>query len=187
MSNGNPQGKGLVPVLNDWQRMQPATIRHRSARQVLRDYFVGLLVVSAECPFQPRREVDYFLYRVADSWRLSLLSPEDWSARQPGPFLGQCRLLEDMTWSLTPAADLAEQPDLIAALDAFQQGFIQWLDAEGTLEDNLPFYVQELPYYRRLAAAALARSLKVSMAKSGLDARASRAWLQTSDLPRLIR
>ncbi|MEM8660745.1 MAG: DUF2452 domain-containing protein [Pseudomonadota bacterium] len=185
MNTSNPQGKGLVPVLTDWQGMQPAMIRRRSAQQVLRDYFVGLLVISAECAFQPRRGIVYFMYRVKDGWRLSLLSPQDWSIRQPGPLLGECQLLEDMTWSLTPAADLAEQPDLLAALEAFQQGFVEWLDNDGTLEDHLPFHVRELPYYRRLVAAGLARSLKSSMAASGLDAKSSRVWLQTSDLPRL--
>lgn len=186
MTAGNPQGKGIVPVLSDWQRTQPSVVRHRSSREVLRDYLVGLLVVSAECAFQPRRGIAYFLYRVDSSWRLSLLSPEEWSGRQPGPFLGECRLLDDMTWSLTPAIDLAEQPALVAALELVQQGFVTWLDAEGTLEDNLPFYVPELPYYRRLTAAGLARSLKASLAESGLEERASRSWLQTSDLPRLI-
>jgi hypothetical protein len=79
-----------------------------------------------------------------------------------------------------------EHPELVEALEAFHQGFLVWLDRDGTLEDHLPFYIRRLPYYRRLLAAGMASSLKQSLARSGLDARKSRDWLAAGELPALI-
>ena len=183
---GNPQGKGLVPMLEDWRRAQPSAVRFRSPRKVLRDYLVASLVVSAEIRFKPRPGVHSFLYLVAGTWQLSLLSPEEWRGRQPGPCLGCCVLRPDMTWQLTPAVDVTEHRELVEGLEAFRQGFTDWLDQDGTLEDHLPFHVRELPYYRRLLAAGMSSSLKRSLARSGLDARRSREWLSAEELPTLI-
>ncbi len=184
--SGNPQGKGLVPVLEHWRETQPSVVVVRSPREVVRDYLVSSLVVSAEFHFKPRPGVPYFLYLANTGWKLSLVSPIEWRGRAPGPCLGRCELRVDMTWQLTPAADVEEHPELVEGLEAFQQGFIAWLDADGTLEDNLPYYVHELPYYRRLLAAGMASSLKQSLTRSGLDARGSREWLPGVSLAPMI-
>jgi hypothetical protein len=184
--SANPQGKGLVPVLEDWRGLQPAAVRSRTPREVLRDYMVTSLVISAEMRFKPRPGVDYYLYLAGHEWRLSLVSPEEWCGRQPGPCLGCCVLQPDMTWRLTPADDIGEHPELTEALEAFQRGFVAWLDRDGTLEDHLPFHVRQLPYYRRLLAAGMSSSLQHSLARSGLDARRSRAWLSAGELPALL-
>ncbi len=183
--NGNPQGKGLVPALEQWRSTQPALVRARSPREVLGDYFTTLLVLSAEFSFKPSVDVDYYLYRRAGGWVLSLIAPAEWGERLPGPCLGRCELLPDMTWQLEPAEDLADYPEMRDALEAFHEGFLTLLDREGSLEDNLPFYVRDLPYYRRLLAAGLSNSLKQSLALSGLDERHSREWLTGTPLPRL--
>ena len=73
----------------------------------------------------------------------------------------------------------------LEGLEAFHQGFVAWLDRDGTLEDHLPFHVRRLPYYRRLLAAGMASSLKRSLTRSGLDNRQSREWLAVEELPRL--
>ena len=185
--HGNPQGKGLVPALEQWQSAQPALIRRRNPRQVLADYFTTLLVLSAEFNFKPSLGSDYYLYLREGNWLLSLIGPEEWRDRLPGPCLGRCELLPDMTWALEPSDDLAEQPLLTEALEAFHDGFLTLLDRDGSLEDNLPFYVGELPYYRRLMAAGLANSLKKSMALSGLANTDSREWLSSTPVPRLSR
>ncbi len=184
--SANPQGKGQVPVLEDWRGAQPATVWARTPRDVLRDYLVTSLVVAAEMRFKPRPGVHYFLYLTNGDWTLSLLSPEDWRNRQPGPCLGRCVMQPDMTWQLTPAPDVGEQSELVAGLEAFSKGFTDWLDRDGTLEDNLPFHVRELPYYRRLLAAGMSSSLQRSLAMSGLDTRPSRDWLVAEELPALI-
>ena len=94
-------------------------------------------------------------------------------------------LQPDMTWQLTPSEDIAENLALLEGLEAFHQGFVAWLDRDGTLGDHLPFQVRRLPYYRRLLAAGVAGSLKRSRTKSGLEDRQSREWLSVEELPRL--
>ena len=184
--SANPQGKGLVPILEDWRGTQPSMVRTRTPREVLRDYLVTSLVVAADIRFMPRPGVRYFLYLADSGWQLSLLSPDDWRSRQPGPCLGSCVLTTDMPWQLTSAEDMGEHPELLERLEAFQRGFTNWLDQEGTLEAHLPFHVRQLPYYRRLLAAGMSNSLKGSLARSGLDTRSSREWLSAGNLPALI-
>lgn len=178
VNNGNPQGKGLVPVLEQWRAAQPSLVRSRTPREVLADYFTTLLVLSAEFSFRPAVGVSYFLYLREGRWELSLIAPAEWGERRPGPCLGRCELLPDMSWTLETAAGLDRQPGLLAALETFHAGFVAMLDRDGSLEDNLPFYVRELPYYRRLLASGLANSLSRSLAQSGLAGRSSRRWLQ---------
>jgi hypothetical protein len=181
----NPQGKGLVPILEDWQGAQPSVVRRRTPREVMRDYMVSSLVVAAEIRFKPRPGVDYFLYLADRQWRLSLISPDEWGGRQPGLCLGSCVLQTDMTWHLQPAAGVGECPELVEGLEVFQSGFFAWLDRDGALEDHLPFHVRQLPYYRRLLAAGMAASLKHSLERSGLGARRSREWLSEEKMPAL--
>lgn len=183
--NPNPQGKGLTPVLEEWRGAQPAQVTAKAPRQVLADYFTTLLVLSAEFNFKPTTGVDYFLYLRDGGWQLSLIAPAEWRGRAPGPCAGRCELQRDMTWILAPADDLAEQHDLVAALAEFQQGFVALLDSESALEESLPYYVAQLPYYRRLLAAGMAKSLESSMALAGLSGHSGRHWLESSPLPRL--
>jgi hypothetical protein len=185
MMSANPQGKGLVPVLEHWRDAQPSVVHSRTPREVLRDYLVTALVVSAEFRFKPRTGVQYFIYLADGAWQLSLVSPEEWRGRAPGPCLGRCMLQPDMTWQLTPSEDIAEHPALLEGIEAFHQGFVAWLDRDGTLEDHLPFHVRRLPYYRRLLAAGMAGSLQRSLSRSGLEHRQSREWLAVKELPRL--
>ena len=184
--SANPQGKGLVPVMEDWRAAQASAIRVRAPKEVLRDYLVTSLVVSAQIRLKPRPGVDYFLYLAGETCQLSLLSPEDWRGRQPGPCLGRCVLQADMTWQFTPAATVTEDPELCEWLEAFWQGFTDWLAQEGTLEDHLPFHVRQLPYYRRLLAAGMASSLQRSLVMSGLEGRHTRDWLSAEELPGLL-
>ena len=176
--SANPQGKGLVPVLEHWQSVQPSVVRPREPQHVLKDYLVSSLVLSADFRFQPRPGVTYFLYRGDQRWQLSMISPDQWGERSPGDCLGSCQLQPDMTWALSILPSATESPELHTAMEAFRDGFLDWLDQDGELEDHLPFYAEQLPYYARLLAAGMASSLKRSMVLSGLNARDSRDWLQ---------
>ncbi len=177
-TSGNPQGKGLVPVLDAWRDAQPAVVAAKSRPQILADYFTTMLVLSAKFAFKPRPDVTYYLYRATDEWLLSLVSPVDWGERAPGVYLGSCQLLPDMTWRLQPRDDLESESKLISALLDFHDGFVDELQRATTLEDGLPFYVAGLPYYQRLLAAGLASSLSASLELSGLGGRSSRDWVQ---------
>lgn len=185
MKQANPQGKGGVPVLDAWRGAQPAHVRAKPPRQILADYFTTLLVLSAEFRFKPVVGQSYHLYLRGSRWRLSLIAPTEWRDRAPGPYLGHCELRPDMTWSLEPVEDLAEQDELTAALQAFQEGFVSLLDREDALEDGLPFYVGALPFYQRLLASGLASSLSQSLEVSRLTGNSGREWLSGTPLPRL--
>ena len=177
---GNPQGKGLVPTLEAWHATQPQGVEEKSAGRILTDYFITLLVLSAEFDFRPVPGSAYYLYLRDTRWRLSLISPEEWGKRMPGRCLGRCRLQTDMTWSLELIADLQHDAPMRDALVGFHGGFLELLERHETLEDGLPHYVAGLPYYRRLLAAGLATSLSRSLYISGLADRSARHWLETA-------
>ncbi len=184
-TGANPQGKGLVPVLDAWRASQPASVQAKSPRRILADYFTTMLVLSAEFAFKPRPGITYFLYRSSDGWTLSLVSPEEWGRRSPGTYLGCCELSTDMTWHLQVRDDLDAHPILVEALQDFHDGFIQLLDRAAPLEESLPYYAEQLPYYRRLLAAGLASSLSQSLALAGLTGTSGRQWLQNLPAPSL--
>jgi hypothetical protein len=164
--NPNPQGKGLVPVLQDWSAMQPTVAGPRTAGDFLRDYAVSSLVLAAEFRFKPVPEKPYYLYSTEGSWKLSLIAPQEWGDKPIGDFLARCQLRRDMTWDL----DLKDiEQDSLSAHRArnFVLGFIEALSAQDSIADNLPTYVAELPYYRRLLAAGLASSLAASLPQVG--------------------
>ena len=185
MKKGNPQGKGLTPVLDQWRSLQPAAVAAKPPRRILADYFTTLLVLSAEFRFKPAVGNNYHLYLRKGRWRLSLVAPAEWGARDAGEYLGRCELQADMTWRLDPVTDLDERKELTQALKAFHDGFVSLLDREEVLEDSLPFYVRDLPYYQRLLAAGLASSLKQSLRLSGLTGSSGRHWLAGTPTPTL--
>lgn len=181
MNGGNPQGKGLVPVLDAWHDAQPAVVEAKRPRRILEDYFTSMLVLSAEFAFNPRRGVNYYLYLAGGNWRLSLIDPREWGNRNPGACLAECQLQDDMTWQLTLQPGIHDQPQLIEALRAFHDGFATLLERDTPLEENLPYCVPELPYYRRLAAAGLSSSLSRSLKLSGMAGHSGKKWLAGLD------
>ena len=183
-ANPNPQGKGLVPVLDAWQSLQPADVAPKSAPRLLGDYLVSLLVLSAEFNFKPVPGKPYYLYWRKAGWQLSLISPIEWGQRQPGECLGECQLGFDMTWHLIPQEGRTFSNGLQEAIDDFTALFGEQLEGADALEDTLPFYVRQLPFYRRLLATGLAASVQRSIKGSGQLGYSGRAWLQqASDEP----
>ena len=91
-----------------------------------------------------------------------------------------------MTWSLEVLADLAEEPALRDALAAFHRGFLELLESHQFLEEGLPYYVRNLPYYRRLLAAGLASSLAGSLKLSRLGDRGVEFWLDAAGAKPLL-
>lgn len=187
-TNPNPQGKGLVPVLDAWQSVQPAAITSKSAPRLLGDYLVSLLVLSAEFSFKPVPGKPYYLYWREGDWLLSLISPAEWGLRLPGECLGECQLGFDMTWHLIPQQGSVFSAELQRAIEQFTAIFGEHLASADALEDTLPFYVRQLPFYRRLFATGLAISLKKSMQASGQLGHTGHTWLQraSGELPQLL-
>jgi hypothetical protein len=175
--NPNPQGKGLVPVLEHWHSHQPTHIVAKTPRAFLGDYLVSLLVLSASFGFKPVPERGYYLYLCDGQWQLSLIAPWEWSSDAARLFAGECQLRTDMTWQLTPAHDLQDHPELIAALEAFHAGFIELLSSDAPLEDGLPLYVARLPFYQRLLATGLSASLRGSAQAGSRVGISAKQWL----------
>ena len=179
----NPQGKGQVGFLLDWHYSAPKSVAKKSPAQVLADYFTSLLVLSADFKFKPVFATDYYLYYADAKWSLSLLSPENWNrADKRRAFVGTCVLHDDATWTIEPSENLSTPGDVADAIAEFYSAFVDKLDTQQTLESELPFFEGRLPYYQRLFASALSRSLRLSMIYGGQTEIGGRDWL--AQLPR---
>lgn len=186
--NPNPQGKGLVPVLDAWQSVQPTRVEPKSAPRLLSDYLVSLLVLSAQFGFKPVPGKSYYLYWRDGEWRLSLIGPVEWGTAQPGECLGECQLGFDMTWHLVRQEGVEPSEALAQAVDVFVAQFSETIASADALEETLPFYVRQLPFYRRLLATGLAASLQHSMRGAGQLGHSGKSWLQqaSAELPRAL-
>jgi hypothetical protein len=185
----NPQGKGLVGFLLDWDYSSPQAVVTKRPARLLADYFTSLLVLSAAFKFKPVFNKDYFLYREDSDWRLSLVSPDEWgSEKKRQAFVGTCVLHDDSTWSIRPSENLGVPGPVTEALAAFYEGFLQKLNSTQPLEADLPVYEGHLPYYQRLFAAALSRSIRTSMTRGGQLEVGARDWLRhlPGDAKRLL-
>lgn len=167
-NQANPQGKGVVPIVNLWHTFEPVTIEKKSTEQLFAEYFTSLLVLSAEFRFKPVKGTVYFLYLKNKRWMLSLIDPGRWRYEQRGEYFGSCQLQQDMTWSISRVCPESSHPDINRALNVFYQQIASHLDSEKPLIELLPFYVDDLPYYRRMAATGLARSMRHSFAAGNL-------------------
>ena len=185
----NPQGKGVVGFLQDWHQSAPRGVLAKRSGQLLADYFTSLLVLSADFKFKPAFGHTYHLYREQERWCLSLISPDEWrtSAKRRG-YVGACVLHEDSTWSIEPSENLGRPGPVADALAEVYDGFIRRLRQPSPLEQDLPFYEGRLPYYQRLFAAALSRSLRASLVLGGQTGRAAETWLEAlpGDAQRLL-
>ncbi len=174
----NPQGKGHVGLLLDWDRTRPVGVRAKKPAQLLADYFTSLLVLSSEFSIQPVVGQRYFLYFLNDAWSLSLISADEWKTDERfAAFAGECRLHEDMTWSIAPADDLQDRDKVSQALSTFFDQFVGDFETNDALEDRLPFYVGSLRYWQRLLASALSHSIRESLIRSGMAETSSAAYL----------
>ena len=175
-SEGNPEGKGRNGLLQDWYASTPRGVVAKPPRQVLAELFTSMLVLSASFKFRPAVGAPHFLYCIDDAWSLSLIAPEEWSQERRSGFVGRCVLQHDMTWTMTPAEGLADKLPVRDALGRFYDAFAELLDTDLTLEEILPFCVSTLPYYQRLYASALSRSVRgtVNLGNGALNS--GRQW-----------
>ncbi len=167
----NPQGKGLVPILRDWETVQPTVLGPKSHAEFLRGYCVSSLVLAAHFRFKPVVGQHYFLYASEQGWSLSLIAPEEWGQRKVGEFVARCRLRPDMTWKMDTSG-LDEHSPALTRARLFIRGFVDSLAEQPSIVAHLPFYISGLPYYQRLLATALASSLQRSLPCTGDDMQA---------------
>jgi len=175
-ADGNPEGKGVNGLLADWQRSEPRGIVVKPQRQVLAELFTSMLVLSASFKYRPVVGVNNYLYRSGDEWLLSLISPDEWSDDKRSDFVGTCMLQRDMTWTIAPSEQLSAAGPVSDAVGRFYESFAETMNTDLTLEEVLPFYVSKLPYYQRLYASALSRSVRAAVTLGGQTATSCRQW-----------
>lgn len=185
--NPNPQGKGLVPVLDDWQASRPTQLAPKPIGQWLLDWFASVVVLSSTFSFKPAVGQRYFLYWWRESWKLSLVSPEEWGSRPVGDCLGECRMNPDMTWTIQAAEGLDAKPELLQALQGMVEGFLCELEDDAALEERLPGYRRDLPYYQRMLATALGKSLRASAENQAMLVAPAAQLLETGSTDLLRR
>ena len=175
-TNGNPEGKGLSGFLLDWYRTEPRGVVIKPRRQVLAEFFTSMLVLSARFKYRPAVGVDNYLYCIDGEWLLSLIAPAQWSARHRAGFAGTCVLHADMTWTIEPSDIVGKDNAVTDAIARFYDAFAETLDADLTLEEILPFYVRRMPYWQRLHASAMSRSLRATVVLAGHRDLRCRDW-----------
>lgn len=184
-SDGNPDGKGANGFMLDWYRSEPRGLVAKPRHQVLAELFTSMLVLSASFKYKPSVGTANFLYHVENEWLLSLIAPDEWSAERWEYFVGTCVLQHDMTWTISPSDKLTEENSVSRAVAEFYDTFAASLDTDLTLEEILPFYVGHMPYYQRLFANALSRSIRGAVVLADQQAIECRDWQQK--LPGLQR
>ncbi len=173
---GHPDGKGLNGFLLDWYMSEPRGVVAKPQRQILAEFFTSMLVLTSSFKYKPAIGVSNYLYRVNDQWVLSLIAPDEWSEEHRRGFVGTCELQRDMTWTIAPSASLAENEAIVDALGRFYDGFAETMDTDLTLEEILPFYVGRMPYYQRLFASALSRSIRAAVTLGDQTSIPARDW-----------
>ena len=184
-ADGNPEGKGLNGFLLDWYQSEPRGVIAKPQRQVLAEFFTSMLVLSAKFKYKPAVGVANYLYWINGEWCLSLIAPHEWSDERRAGFAGTCVLQRDMTWTIAPSDLLAEDNPVSDAVGRFYDGFAETMDTNLTLEEILPFYVGSMPYYQRLYASALSRSIRGAMTLGDQTSIRCKDWRTL--LPRLER
>jgi len=175
-TNGNPEGKGANGFLLDWYQSEPWGVVAKPRRQLLAEFFTSMLVLSAKFKFRPAVGVSNYLYWINGEWSLSLIAPHEWSYERRAGFAGTCVLQRDMTWTIVPSDLLVEDNSVSDAIGRFYDAFAEMLDTDLTLEEILPFYVGRLPYYQRLYASALSRSMRAAVTLGDQAANSCRQW-----------
>jgi len=175
-ADGNPEGKGVSGLMLDWRQSEPRGVVAKPRHQILAEFFTSMLILSANFKFRPVVGRPSYLYWVDDDWSLSFIAPDEWTESRRDNFVGTCMLQRDMTWTMTPSEGLGENSDVRDAVGRFYDAFAEIMDTDLPLEEILPSYVSGMPYYHRIYASALTRSLKTTTSLSGLSATSCREW-----------
>lgn len=162
----NPQGKGGDLLTIHW--LPVIKLQEKSEQQILSDYATSMLVLSAEFGFKPVKGALYHLYLWKNVLRLSLIPFGKCPTGDIYP-IAECQLCNDLTWCVQfiPAGSMCHQ--VTEFLQTYSNKFEDHLDTNKTLTETLPFYEQDLPFYRRLYASGLAKSLSLSLKQGQLS------------------
>ena len=166
----NPQGKGLVPVLESLAESRAlVSVVAKHINQISSELFTSLFVLHSQFQFKPVIGKSYWLYQRDEKFQLSLISPQEWGGYGFGLFVGECVLQQDITWTLTLDHNASQNKALMDYIEAKRREFEDALISADSVDTVLPFYLEGLPFYQRVYASALANSLKQSMLMSGIQ------------------
>ncbi len=175
-TGGNPEGKGRNAFMLDWHQSEPQGVVTKPRRQLLAEFFTSMLVLSSTFRFRPVVGAPHYLYWIKGEWSLSLIAPDEWSHERRAAFAGTCLLQRDMTWTIAPSELLSEENPVSDAVGRFYDAFARTLDTDRVLEEILPFYVGRMPYYQRLYASALSRSVRASITMGDQTDSSCQTW-----------
>lgn len=173
---GNPDGKGLSGVMLDWYRTKPRDVVAKPESQLLSELFTSMLVLSASFRYRPVVGAANYLYWINGAFSLSLIAPDEWTSERRAGYVGTCVLQHDMTWTIAPSQALAKDNPVSDAVGRSYRAFAKTLDTDLTLEEILPSYVRRIPYYQRMLASALSRSLRAAVVMGDQASTSCRQW-----------
>lgn len=169
-TKANPQGKGLVPLLESLEDIRSlVSATPKNIHQISSELFTSLFVLHSQFSFKPVIGKEYWLYENNRAFKLSLISPAEWGNSEFGKCVGKCILQTDLTWSLELDSRAMNDQALMSYIKSKRDEFEKAISKSESMVDALPVYIDELPYYQRIYASVLASSLKQSMIMSGID------------------
>ena len=169
--NPNPQGKGLVPVLQSLGQDRPSRpLPPKHIEQVEMELFTSLFVLQGKMRFHPVVGRSYWLYQYGEhEYRLLMVAPEEWQQSFcSGRYIGECVLQDDRTWTLELAETIQKDAVFMRRLENQRRDFQSRLQKAERLEDVLPVYEEDLGFHARILAFTLGRSLAISMDMAGI-------------------
>jgi hypothetical protein len=167
--NPNPQGKGLVPVLQGFDRHHLSELLPpKQIDQIQMELFTSLFVLQSDFSFNPVPETSYWLYQRQERYKLLMVSPAEWHKPYPGRFIGECILQTDRTWTLVLDADVADDDEFMDEIERQRNELQCSLEEADSIEDALPVYEKTFSFYGRILAFTLGKSLDISMQMAGI-------------------
>ena len=169
-NNPNPQGKGLVPLLQGLDRHRlDRLLPPKNIEQVEMELFTSMFVLQSEFRFNPVPNRTYFLYQKEGKFRLLLVGPHEWeNTAYQGRTIGSCILHDDRTWTLALDPAMEHDHGFMAHIANEQEKLQQALEHADTQEEILPVFEENFCYYSRILAFILGKSLAISMDMAGI-------------------
>lgn len=168
--NPNPQGKGLVPLLQGLDRHRlDRLLPPKKIDQVQMELFTSMFVLKSDIRFNPVPGQRYHLYQTDGRHKLLMVGPLEWTTPYRGRYIGECILHDDRTWSMALDPAMAHDEAFMREIGAEQDKLQQALEQAETIEDVLPVFEAELGYNSRLLAFILGKSLGLSMDRAGIS------------------
>ena len=169
--NPNPQGKGLVPVLQGlqqhWERIH---VPPKQIDQVSLELFTSMFVLQSDFRFNPVAGQDYWMYEGKTGYRLLMVGPHEWTGSPPGRYIGKCTLQHDRTWTLELDPDVVADTAFMQEIEGRRERLQEELEKAETVEDIMPTFEASFGFYGRALAFILGKSLRASMELSGINA-----------------